>query len=510
MTIEDASPDSRRARRAQTGATPVPNDPDAATVDAAGAAATTSGLSTPAVVAVAVAEEVPAAASTGRVALGWLGDDAVTSRLTPRDLTDSTNPYLTVSPDLLARRPRRSPLRPGVIVPILAVLGLAGAYAGTTLLWPLHAVPPTVTEIAIGDMTAPLSAVAWPGAGSAAVGVAGIDSVSTSTADVASMASITKLVTVLMVLDEMPLALGEQGPTFAFTQRDRTTYNNYLARDESALNVPVGGSLSEYQMLQGILIGSAGNYTDRLASTIWPTDAVFAAAARTWLSKHNLPGITMFEPTGIDPANTADPATLITLARLALANPVVAEIVRTPSVDLPGAGLVENTNSLLADPAVIGLKTGMLSGAYNLLAAKTLTVGETPVRVYATVLGQPSDEARDGETARLLTDVAAEVSAPLVLPAGTVTGVVSTPWGVSVNVVTDADAAVLLWNGAAAKVTTTLDLGDARDADASVGSVRVKGPLNATAVGAQLSGDITEPDAWWRLTHPLQLFGLID
>lgn len=444
------------------------------------------------------------------VALSWIDDDAVPTRLTPADLTGSTNPYLTVSPDLLARRPRRSPVRPGVVVPILAVLGFAGAYAATTLLWPLHAVAPTVTEVALADVTAPISALTWPGAGSAAVGVAGIDSVSTSTADAASIASITKLVTVLMVLDEMPLAPGEQGPTFAFTQRDRTAYNNYLARDESALNVPVGGTLTEYQMLQGILIGSAGNYTDRIASTIWPTDAVFAAAARTWLSKHNLPGITMFEPTGIDPANTADPASLITLARLAMTNPVIAEIVRTPTVDLPGAGLVQNTNNLLVDSAVVGLKTGMLFGAYNLLAAKELTIGETPVRVYAAVLGQPSGESRDGETARLLTEVAAEVAAPTILPAGTVAGVISTPWGVSVNMVTDADTSVLLWNGGAAKITTTLDLGEARDANATVGSVRLKGALNSATVGVQLSGDITDPDAWWRLTHPLQLFGLAD
>jgi hypothetical protein len=44
--------------------------------------------------------------------------------------------------------------------------------------------------------------------------------------------------------------------------------------------VPVDGTLSQYQMLQGILIGSAGNYADRLASTIWPTDEVFAQGAR--------------------------------------------------------------------------------------------------------------------------------------------------------------------------------------------------------------------------------------
>lgn len=498
MTTSDAPPQSRRALREQGRSTgPVPQ------VDAD---ARPSGDAEPATATAPVIVRN----REGRQALAWLDDDTVTARPAPGDLSGTQHPYAVVAPDLLARRPRRSPLRAGVIVPLLAVLGATGAYAATTLLWPLHAVAPGVREIALQDLGAPASAVTWPAEGSAAVGVAGISTTAASGAETAPIASISKLVTVLMILDELPLAVGEQGPSYTFTARDRTTYYSYLDNDESALNVPVGGSLTEYQMLQGILIGSAGNYTDRLASTVWPNDRVFAAAARAWLTRHNLPGITLVEPTGIDPANAADPASLITLARLALANPVVAEIVRTPSVELPGAGLVTNTNDLLTDPAVVGLKTGTLDGAYNLLAAEEVTIADTPVRVYATVLGQPTDEARDGETARLLNDVAAEAAAPQVVPAGSLTGVVTTKWGATVNIVTDADASVILWNGASGTVTTSIALGDARAANDAVGEVRVKGPLNATTTGLHLTADIPDPDPWWRLTHPLELFGLVD
>src|SRR5690606_25678105 len=111
----------------------------------------------------------------------------------------------------------------------------------------------------------------------------GIGSALTSTNDAASIASITKLVTALMILDELPLQVGEQGPSYSFTFRDQNEYWQYLNSGQAALGVPVGGSLTEYQMLQGILIGSANNYADRLASTIWPTDEVFANAARRYL-----------------------------------------------------------------------------------------------------------------------------------------------------------------------------------------------------------------------------------
>lgn len=501
MTIDDAPPTSRRARRlGNTGevAAAAPDGPnpddDAAPVDPDAPVALWAA---------------PGQRVTPR-ALEWVDADTLASRPAQPEAMQATNTYPVVAPDLLARRPHRSPLRPGVVVPILTVLGLTGLYAATTLLWPLYAVPPTVEEVAIADLTAPATAVVWPAAGSAAVGVAGFDSTPATSADAAPMASITKVVTSLMILEQMPLAVGESGPTFAFTSRDRQTYYNYLAADESALDVPVGGTLTQYQMLQGMLIGSAGNYTDRLASTIWPTDAVFAAAAKDWLTRKNLPGITVVEPTGIDPANTADPASLITLARYALADPVIAEIVRTPSVTLPGAGEVVNTNDLLADPAVVGVKTGSLRGIYNLLAARQDAVGDATVRAYAVALGQPTDEARDGETARLLAEVAAEASRPVVLPAGTVAGIVSTPWGVTVQMLTDADTALLLWNGAAAPVASDLALGDAREANDAVGTVSTKGPLGSASSGVHLSADITDPDPWWRLTHPLELFGLVD
>ncbi|MFT4213751.1 MAG: D-alanyl-D-alanine carboxypeptidase [Microbacterium sp.] len=467
MTIEDAPATSRRALREQSGDT--------------------------------ASDAVPA--PHGRIALAWLDDDAVTAQIAAEPAQRAR--------DLLARRPWRSPVRAGVVVPILSVAAVAGAYAAATLLWPLYAVLPEVDETAVPEVTADASDVAWPDDGSAAVAVEGFDTVPASTTKTAPIASITKLVTVLMALEEMPLELGEDGDEFAFTYSDRQTYYNYLYSDESALDVPVGGTLTEYELLQGILIGSAGNYADRLASTFWPTDAVFAAAAEEWLDRHGLAEVTVVGPTGISAKNKADPASVIALAEIALDNPVIAEIVATKSVTLPGAGKIENTNELLKDDGVVGVKTGSLSGQYNLVAAKDIAVGEQTVRVYAVTLTQPTEDARADETARLLDEVSDEV-APVTLAAETRVGTVTTPWGATADIVTDADASVILWDGATATTATTLSLGDARTADQAVGSLTITGPLDAQTVGAHLTADIPDPDAWWRLTHPLELFGLVD
>src|SRR5690606_29547064 len=153
--------------------------------------------------------------------------------------------------DLLADPPRRSPFRPGVLVPAGVTAAFIGAYAATTLLWPLHAVAPTVESIQVDSVPAAATAMPWPGAGSAAVAVRGVGTAASS-ADAVPMASITKIVTALVVLEEMPLAPGEQGPEFRFGWGDRNQYWNYRWNGESALDVPVGGTLTQYQLLEGM------------------------------------------------------------------------------------------------------------------------------------------------------------------------------------------------------------------------------------------------------------------
>ncbi|WP_460796205.1 D-alanyl-D-alanine carboxypeptidase family protein [Microbacterium sp. GXF0217] len=413
-------------------------------------------------------------------------------------------------PDLLVDAPRRGFLQPGILVPLgtLAALGLA--YVGTTLLWPLHELPPTIEATTVTPVGAEAAAFTWPADGSAAVSVEGVSTTS-STTETAPIASVTKVVSSLMVLEAQPLQLGEQGPEYSFDNSDSSEFWSYLRDDQSALDVPVGGVLTEYQMLQGILLGSANNYIDRLADDIWGSDRDFAAAAESWLSARGLSDITIVTPSGRNENNVASPASLTTLASIAMANPVFAEIVGTESVDLPGAGVVTNSNGLLPEPGFVGVKTGSLDGDYNLLSAKDVTVGDATVRIYAAVLGQDSDEARLAASRDLYTQVEAQLQAQGPAVTGdTVVGQVSTPWGASADVVTDGDASVVLWNSAAPTAEVAFDLGETRDANAAVGTMTVAGPVNSVDVPVVLASDLEGPSPWWRLTHPFELLGITD
>lgn len=405
--------------------------------------------------------------------------------------------------DLLPHR-RRSAAGWG---PVVAVAALAGVYVGSTLLWPLDAVAPTVTTSQPAPLVAPSAQLTWPVDGSAAVAVSGFSSAAASASEAVPMASITKVVTAMTVLERSPLAPGESGPVYDVTWEDDAAYWQDLYANESALAVPVGGTLSQYQLLQGMLIGSAGNYADRLVAELWDDEAAFVADANAWLAAQGLGAITLVDASGIGAGNTATPAALTALAAAALADPVFAEIVGTAEVELPGAGLVENTNALLADGAAIGVKTGTLFGAYNLLAAREVTVDDVTLQVYAATLGQPSDDARFSESARLLDEAAAGIAVSE-LPAGTVVGTATTQWGTASELVTADAAGAVLWNGTGAEVLADTDLGDARAAGDEVGTVQVTGPVSTDTAAIELSDELGEPSIRWRLTHPLQLFGL--
>jgi len=68
----------------------------------------------------------------------------------------------------------------------------------------------------------------------------------------------------------------------------------------------------------------------------------------------------------------------------------------------------------------------------------------------------------------------------------------------------------VLWNGAFAVTEPAFELDAARAAGDSVGRLSFEGPLDRDTVGLRLAGDIEPPSRWWRLTHPLELFGLVD
>lgn len=473
-------------------------------------------------------------------ALAWVDEARLAASSAPEDVAALLTPYRQVTSDLLAERPVGRPRTPaparvakstsasdagpGAVteprhkdsrptrrgVPIALGVGavvLVGAYVGATLLWPSTNLTTDVTAASLPTLTAPETTVSWPVSGAGAVAVVGSGEVVSSSDERFGLASITKLVTALMVLDRAPLAEGEDGQDFTFTWDDEVLYWEYLARNESAVPVPIDGTLTQLQMLQAMLMGSGSNYADRLVAEWWPEDGTYVEDATAWLAEQGLEDITVVDATGFSEENTGTPAAVALLAERAMANPVIAQIVGTDQVELPQIGIVDNTNELL-DQGATGIKTGSLWGEYALAASDSISVEGQDVTVIAVVLGQPSNEARFAEAQRMLQEVSAEASEPATIDAGTVAATVTTAWGESAELTSAEPLSVPLWNGAEASPTLSVTVEDAADAGDEGGSLSLTTGGTTITSPLVLSDDIEPASAWWRLTHPLDVFGL--
>ena len=400
-----------------------------------------------------------------------------------------------------ARRTSRSRKLLTRFVPLLLVLGL-GAYVGACAIAPLPeptlslSAPETATIAA--DVSAPQAVVdaqSFP----TAVGWLDDDDVWSNDDRSHPIASITKLVTVLVCLEEKPLAPGTDGPGYVWTAADRARQDVYLGMDGVAYPIPVGTEITLRQMLQLILLPSANDFAAAYAYWTFGDNDAFIAAVDAWKAKHGLESLTLVEPSGMDERNAATPADLVRIARLALQNPAVAEFTKMPSAVLPwGIGLVANTNPLLAEvPGVIGLKTGsLLAIGYNLLLAQKVALGDREVvRISATLLRpSPSARAQSGRDVLAALDTLSQEIPAIELGQhiGTLTGID----GAVVDLFADSSANVTLLPGEEAVIAV----------DRGASLVSVSSPGGNASIPIRQSGPLAEPDLWWRITHPFALF----
>lgn len=327
------------------------------------------------------------------------------------------------------------------------------------------------------------------------------------------IASITKLVTALVGLQHAPLLEGHEGPVYTWTAADVARQSEYLAQDGVAFPIPIGTEVTMRQMLTLMLLPSANDFAAAYAGFAIGDEADFTASVASWAESNGLESLTLVEPTGMDEANVASAADVVRIGRLALGNPIIAELTRTPSAELPwGIGEVENTNPLLTQlPGVVGLKTGRSSVAgFNLVTAQETTASGRPVVKFTAVLGRDSAAERARQSSALLTAMdGAPQPLQLVHPQELV-GTATTVDGQTVELVADGSADTVLLPGEAAE--REIEFGDVTfgPAGQAAGTIRATAPTGEAEVAVVTATAVVEPDLWWRWTHPALVFGWAD
>ena len=420
-----------------------------------------------------------------------------------------------LDPTTLARRRKRRRITALIVVGV--IVAAIATYVPLTLTAPVGAAAATTQRPNVAPGAA--AKLALPGEGQSAISVTGADQYLGSAASgilassggdgAAPMASISKLITAMVILNAKPLTPSADGPAITFDKADHALYDKYYVLGATIAAMPTGSSMSERDALETMLVVSACNYAEAMVDWAFGSNAGFLSAAKKWLAANGMTHTTMVESTGIDARNTSTPSDLITLGKLAMANPVVAQIVAKQGLDVPFLTGMPSTNTLLGSDGVNGIKTGTLedSGSDLLYSASFFVTGvDKALTVVGVVLGGATRESVNSDITGLIDSLKAGFHQIPVAKAGQKVGTYSTPWGASATMVLANSASIYTYSNTPITSTmTTSTLGTGKDGE-KVGSITWKAGTSTITVPVVLSGSITPPTAWWRLTPPAELW----
>jgi D-alanyl-D-alanine carboxypeptidase (penicillin-binding protein 5/6) len=386
-----------------------------------------------------------------------------------------------------------------------AVALLLAALLGINYLRPIPQV--VATQTLPGSLTKGAApTLPWPDRGQGAVGVEGSGVLAaTAAARPQPIASVAKVMTALVVLDQKPLQAGQQGPALTVTAADVAEYQQAQANGESTVAVQAGEQLSEYQVLQGVLIPSGNNMAQMLAR--WASGSIEAHVQRMndKAAELKLRQTRFADVSGISDQTVSVPADLIRLGEAAMKNQVLAEIVGQPQATLPGLpGPAINVNYVLGKDGIVGVKTGNIPqvGAVYLSAATHQLADGRKLLVFAAVQGLPTLQNALDDARALLAVVRQSLQVQRIVSRDQVVGRYASPWGSNANIVADSDLDIPLLPGT--RVATTLTaraLVAPQAAGPTVGTIKVRTGFEELQVPVALTDDLQAATTSWRLSR---------
>ena len=409
------------------------------------------------------------------------------------------------------RRPRALAVV-GVVV-AAALVSAGGAYAANAAGAELPVATAVVQETPPTVIDAP--SVAWPSYGAGAISAVGVQgpadggmlSTHGSTGQL-PIGSIAKVVTALVVLSAKPIAEGTDGGTISFTSADVGYYNDSVAENGSVAPVSAGLELTEREALTVLMLPSANNYAKSLAIWAFGSEEGYLAAARTWLDERGLTGTVIADTSGLSPATVSTTLEMVVLGELLIGDPVLAPIVAMPSAVIPGVGTVENTNTLLGQAGVDGIKTGTTdeAGACLLFSLDT-TVEGRPVTLVGVVVGARTHPQLAADVLTLIPSVEAGFRTVTLTEAGQDFGSYTSAWGESAVAESSEAQSLLVWGATTVTTSVSLDPIEVVADGQEVGTVNVDVNGQAYPVPLVADGAIEDPGFGWRVTNPGELFG---
>jgi D-alanyl-D-alanine carboxypeptidase (penicillin-binding protein 5/6) len=390
---------------------------------------------------------------------------------------------------------------------ILVAIVVVGGYAYAALSRPLPALKPIPSSNQLSVQT-PAPKLTWPGTGQAAAGIVGSQVLETHGPQTAlPTASTAKLITALAVLNKKPLDLDQSGPAITLGPSDVAIYNSYVAHGGSVVRVAAGEQISEYQMLQAIMLPSANNMADSLAIWAFGSLPAYSSFANAYGAQLGLTQTRVgADASGFSPTTTSTARDLVRLGEVAMRNPVLAQIVgQGTATGLPIVNNVKNVNSLLGTSNIVGVKTGNTDQAGGVfVGAANVTVNNQMATVVTAIIGAPNLPQAMRDSLALIQSAQANFSQVTIVPAGSIVGRYQQPWGGTVTAITSRALTTQAWNGDSLTATAKLDpVSAVAQANQTTGSLIL--PKSAftsqQSVPIKLGTIPAQPPLSWRLLH---------
>ena len=370
--------------------------------------------------------------------------------------------------------------------------------------------PPHEIEVSVVDLPASETQevqLSWPDDGIAAIGAAGYGLLADdgNADEQVPIASIAKLFTALAVLEEKPIGEGEDGETIVFGQTDEQYYADTVAENGSSYPVNAGDSLTQREALQALLIPSANNIAESLVDWVFGSEEAYLTYVNEMVADMGLEQTVIADASGMSPGSVSTPRELITVAEKVLEQPVLAEAVRQPQLTIdPSVGNVFNTNQLLQEQFVIGVKTGTTdeAGANLVFAAEYPLTEDISETIIGVTLGQSEREVNTNASNQLLLDAYAGFGFIEVVEENTVVARYEVPWGQDVDIVSFGGITVGGWLGAEHTPEVVIDaIEPPIGLNEEVGVLEVESGNRASSVPVATTDVIGEPSFFWRLLN---------
>ncbi|WP_424216422.1 D-alanyl-D-alanine carboxypeptidase family protein (plasmid) [Streptomyces sp. BI20] len=225
-----------------------------------------------------------------------------------------------------------------------------------------------------------------PAEGQAVVEVAGVGRLGAAGEPVAApIASVAKIMTAYVVLRERPLGPEESGPAIVADAQAEAEREDL---DQSTAPLVAGRSYTQRELLELMMLPSGNNAARLLARWDSGDERSFVRKMNAAARDLGMPNTTYTGATGFDPTTVSTAEDQMRLARAAMKVDAFRSVVAMRETHATGHP-IRNSNKLLGQDGVIGLKTGSSTPAGgNLVWATTAEVAGEERLVIGVVLQQ--------------------------------------------------------------------------------------------------------------------------